>query len=70
MEDIIKFASCDVKVCVNVSIVDDTISELNESFGIHLERTQDSGSTLLEPVDGVVEIYDDESMFYCYSHKS
>ena len=41
--------------------MDDTISELNESFGIHLERTQDSGSTVLEPVDGVIEIHDDES---------
>ena len=51
--------------------MDDTISELNESFGIHLERTQDSGNTVLEPVDGVIEIHDDESTCIILSiHKS
>ena len=61
LSKIIKFYSCEVRKCVNVTIVDDAISEPR---GIHLRRTSDHGRSTL--VDGMIEICDDDGQYSMY----
>ena len=57
---ILMFEECDRRRCVNVTIVDDKVLEMTESFTVTLERTPGLDSRItLDPVDGVVEITDD-----------
>ena len=57
---ILMFEDCDRRRCVNVTIVDDEVLEMTESFTVTLERTPGLDSRItLDPVDGVVEITDD-----------
>ena len=56
---ILMFEACDKRRCVNVTIVDDGIHEMTESFTVTLDRTPSLDSRItLDPVDGVVEISD------------
>ena len=49
---------------MNVTIIDDEMLENTESFNFTLERTTGlSDRITLDPVDGVVEIIDDDGMF-------
>ena len=58
------FAPCQMRSCVNVSIVDDDVLELTESFSITLERTLGLDDRIdLDPFDGEVEITDNDGMF-------
>ena len=61
VDTLLTFAACVKRSCVNVSIVDDTILENVESFDVNLKRTPDlDRSITLAPVDGVVEIIDND----------
>ena len=61
--DILLFASCQTRSCINITIVDDSILELVESFDVTLERTAELDERIsLLPVDGVVEIIDNDGM--------
>ena len=61
---ILLFAACQRRSCVNVTIIDDEMLENTESFNFTLERTTGlSDRITLDPVDGVVEIIDDDGMF-------
>ena len=61
--DILLFASCQTRSCINVVIVDDSILELVESFDVTLERTAELDERIsLLPVDEVVEIIDNDGM--------
>ena len=49
---------------MDVSIVDDVVQENVESFNISLKRTPDLDSRIvLHPVNGVVEITDDDGRY-------
>ena len=63
LNTILSFAACETRSCVNVTIVDDMVDEPDpiESFHYTLERTPGLDSRIsLAPVDGVVEIIDDD----------
>ena len=73
MDTILRFSACDRKNCVKVFIVNDIILENDESFDLTLERTTGLDSRItLNPVNGVVEItdndgrYDDYMVVYTY----
>ena len=58
------FAACQRKGCVVVTIIDDEILENIEMFNFTLERTSElDASITLNPVDGVVQINDDDGTF-------
>ena len=57
---ILRFAACEARQCVNVTIVSDTVDEPVEEFDITLERTIGLDSRIrLAPVDASVIINDD-----------
>ena len=60
---IVPFAACQRRACVIVTIIDDEILENIESFNFTLERTSELDIRItLDPVDGVVEINDNDGM--------
>ena len=57
----LNFAACETRQCVNATIVDDFVDEPIESFNVTLERTLGLDIRIrLDPVDGVVEIDDND----------
>ena len=61
---ILMFGACGTRHCVNVTIVNDDILEMPESFTVTLERTPGLDSRItLNPVDTVVEITDDDGEY-------
>ena len=65
LSTILSFPKCGAKQCVNVTIVDDDVLENVESFHVTLERTPGLDMRItLYPVDGVVEITDDDGLFF------
>ena len=64
MSTILMFEACERQRCVNVTIVDDDILEMTESFHVTLERTPGLDMRIrLDQVDGVVEITDDDGEY-------
>ena len=62
LSTILMFGACQRRSCV--TIVDDDILEMTESFDVTLERTPGLDSRItLDPVDGVVEITDDDGEY-------
>ena len=61
-EDVIfEFDECDIRQCVNVTIVDDEIDETDERFFFTLERGDNADERIdLDPVDGEVIIEDED----------
>ena len=61
---VLPFAPCDKRICVDVPIVDDEIVENVDTFEVTLERPPglDSSITLV-PVDGIVEISDNDGKY-------
>ena len=58
---ILSFAACEIRECVNVSIVVDLVDEPVEEFDITLERTVSLDSRIsLRPVDTRVIIHDND----------
>ena len=59
---ILTFDECEKRRCVNVSITQDLVDEPDEFFTFHLDRTTDLSSHIdLDPMDGRMEIVDDDS---------
>ena len=57
----LRFNRCERRKCVVVPIVDDLMLEHSEVFLLTLERTPSlAGSITLDPVNGRVEVSDDE----------
>ena len=68
---ILAFGTCDTQQCTEIPIVDDIIVELTESFFITLEWTPGLDSRItLDPVDGEIEITDDDGVYYYHAHTS
>ena len=64
VDHLLGFAACDRSSCVDIPIVDDEVLELVESFNLTLERPSGLDNRIsLSPVDGIVEIIDNESMY-------
>ena len=60
----LRFQACDTLGCVVVEIIDDTVKEADEVFTYTLRRTPDLDPRIeLNPVDGQVEIGDDDSEY-------
>ena len=58
------FEACETRRCVDVEIIDDTVDEPDEVFTYTLRRTPDLDPRIeLNPVDGQVEIGDDDSEY-------
>ena len=61
--EILLFASCQRRSCINVTIEDDNALELVELFNVTLETTSGLDERIsLSPVNGVVEIIDNDGM--------
>ena len=55
------FDQCERHRCMNVSITQDLVDEPDEFFTFHLNRSTDlSPQIALDPVDGRIEIVDDD----------
>ena len=62
---ILEFNACETRKCVNVSIVNDLVDEEDEIFTYHLRTTPNLDPRInLEPIDGTVEIIDDDGEQY------
>ena len=61
------FEPCEIRRCVNVTIMDDFIDEPDESFFYKLRRTPDLHPRItLDPVDGEIVIVDDDGqLLWC-----
>ena len=58
---ILTFDACDIRECVNITIVNDLVDEPVEEFDVTLERTPGLDSRIsLRPVDARVIIHDDD----------
>ena len=65
----ISFAACEDRKCVNVTVIDDSIPEVLESFNVTLEETPGlDGRIDLDPVVAIIEIIDSNSMLYTSHH--
>ena len=64
VNDTLSFEACDIRRCVNVTIINDEVLEGVESLDVTLERTPglDNKITVM-PVDGEIIITDDDGMF-------
>ena len=61
---LLSFDACEMRRCVNVTIVNDVVLENVESFDVTLDRAPELDSRItLSPVDGIVEIIDNDGMF-------
>ena len=61
MDTSLVFAACQMRSCVDVYIMDDMILENVVSFDVTLERTPSLDTRItLDPVNGVVEITDND----------
>ena len=64
---ILEFDTCETRQCTEISIVDDMIVELTESFSVTLERIPGLDSRItLDPVYGEIEIIDDDGMYIIF----
>ena len=63
------FEACQTRRCVDVEIIDDTVEEPEEVFTYTLRRTPDLDARIeLNPVDGQVEIVDDDREYEGKKH--
>ena len=59
---ILMFNECERQRCMNVTITQDLVDEPDEFFSFHLNRTPGLSPRIeLDPVDGRIEIVDDDS---------
>ena len=60
---LLMFGECEKRSCVNISIEDDLVLEMEESFNVTLKRTIGLDSRIeLSPMDGVIEIIENDGM--------
>ena len=61
LSTVLNFDACETRSCVNVTIVDDSVDEQTEVFAVTLRRSVGLDSRIrLNPVDGVIEITDND----------
>ena len=64
---ILEFDAGETRKCVNVSIVNDLVDEENKTFTYHLRKTTNLNVRInLEPIDGTVEIIDDDGKYMLF----
>ena len=64
LNSILSFDTCQMRHCVNVTIVDDLVDEPLEYFNFTLERTPDLDTRIsLFPVDGRIAIIDNNGKY-------
>ena len=56
----LEFPPCERRSCVDIPIVDDDVLENSELFNVTLERNGLDSVITLDPVDGLVEITDND----------
>ena len=58
----LEFEMCNMTLCHSIPIVNDDVTESNEMFYVTLEGTADldRNRIILDPVNGTIEIIDDE----------
>ena len=62
------FEECETRSCIEITIIDDLILEMDEYFSISLERTTDLDIRItLSPTSGEVVIVDDDGTTICSS---
>ena len=60
---LLSFDECDRRMCVSITIVDNSMVEMTESFDVTLERTTSLDSRItLGIADGVFEIIDNDGI--------
>ena len=65
LDEILMFDECERRRCVNISITQDLVDEPDEFFTFHLNRTTDLSPRIeLDPVNGIIEIVDDDGERY------
>ena len=65
LSETLMFDACQTRSCVNVTIVDDLVDELEEFFRVSLTRTTGLDSRItLNPVDGRTVITDNDGKSY------
>ena len=65
IDNILSFTACEIRHCVNVTIVDDSEDEPIEFFDYTLERTPGLDPRIsLASVDGVIEIIDNDGKYF------
>ena len=63
VDTLLSFAACQIRSCVNVSIINDVVLENVESFDVILDRAPELDSRItLEPVNGVIELTDNDGI--------
>ena len=60
----LQFENCNMTQCHSIPIVDDDVLEGNETFFVILERASGSDKIELYPVNGSIQIIDDEGGMY------
>ena len=66
---VLSFDTCETRSCINVYIIDDTISEEDETFKISLTRTPTLDSRInLDPVSGEVIITETNGITFLSCH--
>ena len=61
LNELLMFYACETRKCVNVTVIDDVVDELDEFFTYHLRRTTSLDTRIeLDPVDGRIEIVDND----------
>ena len=56
----VQFDECERRSCINITIVDDEVPENTEYFNLTLERSGLHERIQLDPVDGLVQITDND----------
>ena len=65
LDMVLMFGECERRKCINVPIVDDTEDEQDEYLVYNLTRTLGlNPNIILDPVNGVIEIEDDDEGLY------
>ena len=59
---IVQFDECERRSCINITIVDDEVLENTEYFNLTLERNGLHERIQLDPVDGLVQITNNDRM--------
>ena len=59
---IVQFNECEQRSCINITIVDDEVPEDTEYFNLNLDRNGLHERIQLDPVDGLVQITDNDGM--------
>lgn len=61
----VEFETCESRSCVEITIVNDRILEIDETFSVVLNRTSDLDSRItLDPTEAEIIIIDDDGTWF------